>query len=172
MAASKTFVNSLPEMEKILKEERVGYLGLSLDDVPYVVPLNYGYVAGKILFHCALSGNKLDHIRANPQVCFTVGRQFGDVVPHPQGAVCHVNSDSVICRGIARIIDDVEERRDVLDDFNKCLQPNAERITIGDVSNCSAVEIKINEMTGREERDSKCTYWKYDFDQGIAVHGV
>jgi nitroimidazol reductase NimA-like FMN-containing flavoprotein (pyridoxamine 5'-phosphate oxidase superfamily) len=150
-------------MEKVLREERVGYLGLSMQGLPYVVPLTYGYIDGKILFHCGLEGKKLDYIRGNNRVCFTVSRHFGEMVPHPQRAICHVNSDSVICYGIARIIDDVIERRKVLDMFNQCLQPNAKEITIEDVANCSAVEIQVNEMTGREERDAKCTYWKQSF---------
>jgi nitroimidazol reductase NimA-like FMN-containing flavoprotein (pyridoxamine 5'-phosphate oxidase superfamily) len=165
MTSSKTFIKSLREMERVLTQEQIGYLGLSLHGQPYVIPLTYGYVAGRILFHCALAGKKLDYIRANPQVCFTVARQFGEVVPHPQGADCHVNSDSVICQGIARIIDGVEERRKTLDAFNRCLQPNAKDINIEDVSNCYAVEIRIIEMTGRQERDGKCTYWKKSFEE-------
>jgi nitroimidazol reductase NimA-like FMN-containing flavoprotein (pyridoxamine 5'-phosphate oxidase superfamily) len=165
MSSSKTFVASRREMERVLAEERVGFLGLSLDGQPYVLPLTYGYVAGKILFHGASAGKKLDYMRANPRVCFTVARQFGEVVPHPQGAVCHVNSDSVICYGTARIIDDVEERRETLNAFNHCLQSDAEEISIEDVSNCSAVEITVTEMTGREERDGKCTYWRQSFEK-------
>jgi nitroimidazol reductase NimA-like FMN-containing flavoprotein (pyridoxamine 5'-phosphate oxidase superfamily) len=150
-------------MEKVLIEERVGYLGLSVQGLPYVVPLTYVYIARKILFHCSLTGRKLDYIKSNPQVCFTVSRLFGDVVPHPQGAVCHVNSDSVICYGKARIIDDVKERCEVLNVFNQCLQPDAKDITNEDVSRCNAVEISVTEMTGREERDAKCTYYRKMF---------
>jgi nitroimidazol reductase NimA-like FMN-containing flavoprotein (pyridoxamine 5'-phosphate oxidase superfamily) len=164
MTSSKIFIESRREMEKVLTEERVGYLGLSVQGLPYVVPLTYAYFDGKILFHCAMKGKKLDSIRENHRVCFSVSRHFGEMVSHPQGAVCRVNSDSVICYGIARIIDDVKERRNVLDAFNQCLQPNAKEITIEDVSNCSAVEIRVTEMTGREERDGKCTYWKQSFE--------
>ncbi|MCX6024732.1 MAG: pyridoxamine 5'-phosphate oxidase family protein [Chloroflexi bacterium] len=167
MTSSKAFIESRREMEKGLTEERVGSLGLSLHGLPYVVPLNYGYAAGKILFHCALTGKKLDYIRANPQVCFTVGRQFGEVVPHPQGAVCHVNGDSVICYGIARIISDAEERRKTPNTFNHCLQPDAKEITLEDGSICCAVEITVTEMTGREERDGKCVYWRQGFEEGL-----
>ncbi len=164
MQTQKEFIDSLFEMEKLLTEERIGCLGLSLEGRPYIVPLNYGYTAGRIVFHCALTGKKLDYIRGNPHVCFSVARQFGDVVPHPQGAVCHVNSDSVICYGTARIVDDPEERRKVLNEFNRCLRPDAPEIGINDVSTCAAVEIRITRMTGREERDGKCTFRKYDFE--------
>lgn len=162
--SSKTFNESREEMERILREERVGYLGLSMDGKPYVVPLNYGYVEGRILFHGALTGKKLDYLRANPRVCFTVGRQFGKVVRHPQGALCHVNLDSVICYGVARIVESVEERKKILNTFNRCLQPDAEEITPEVASKCCAVEIKVTEMTGRQERKGKRTYWRCRFE--------
>jgi nitroimidazol reductase NimA-like FMN-containing flavoprotein (pyridoxamine 5'-phosphate oxidase superfamily) len=165
MATSKTFIESRFEMEKILKEERLGFLGMSLNNIPYTIPLTYGYNDGKIIFHCSLTGKKLKYIKSNPQVCFTVGCQFGEFIPHPQGAVCHAHSDSVICYGVARIIEDIEERCKILNIFNRCLQTEAREIIIDEVSNCKAVEIKVTEMTGREERDSKCTYWKYNFTE-------
>ncbi len=161
---SKKFIEPREEMERILREERLGFLGLALDGMPYVVPLNYAYVEGKIIFHCALTGKKLDYMKSNPQVCFTVGRQYGEVVRHPQGALCQGDHDSVICYGLARIIENVEERRKVLDTFNHCLQPDAEEITLAAVTRCCAVEIKITEMTGRLQRGLKHTYWKYSFE--------
>ena len=162
--SSKQFNESREEMEKTLCEETLGYLGLSMDGMPYVVPLNYGYVEGKIVFHCALTGKKLEYLRANPQVCFTVGRQAGKIVRHPQGALCHVENDSVICYGKARIVEDVEERREILTMFNHCLQPDAEEITLAAAAKCYAVEITITEMTGRQQREKKHTYWRYRFE--------
>jgi len=155
---------SREEMEKILREETLGYLGLSMEEMPYVVPLNYAYVEGKILFHCALTGKKLDYLKANPRVCFTVGRQSGRVRRHPQGATCHTDNDSIICYGAARVVEDVEERRKVLDAFNHCLQPDAEDITFEAASKCYAVEIKVAEMTGRRQRREGRTYWRYSFE--------
>ena len=102
------FIDSREEMEQILQEEVLGYLGLEGDGQPYVVPLNYAYAAGKILFHCALTGRKLDAIRRNPRVCFTVGRQIGEVRDHT-GAPCHIDSDSVVCYGWARLLDDLTD---------------------------------------------------------------
>ncbi len=162
---SREFIESREEMERILREETVGYLGLSMDGKPYVVPLNYGYVEGKILFHCALTGKKLDYLEANPQVCFTVGRQSGQVRRHAEGDPCHVDNDSVICYGRARAIEDPEERKRVLDTFNHSFQPDAEGISLEAASKCYAVEIKITEMTGRQEREGERTYWRYSFEK-------
>jgi nitroimidazol reductase NimA-like FMN-containing flavoprotein (pyridoxamine 5'-phosphate oxidase superfamily) len=157
---SRKFIEAREQMKELLTGERVGYLGMSADGKPYVIPLTYGYADGKIIFHCALKGSKLDIIRQNANVCFTVSRHFGEMVSHPQGAECHINSDSVICYGKARIIDSLDERCKVLNIFNRCLQPQAREITLEEVKHCHAVEIVIDEMTGRSERDGKCTYWK------------
>jgi nitroimidazol reductase NimA-like FMN-containing flavoprotein (pyridoxamine 5'-phosphate oxidase superfamily) len=160
----REFIESREEIERILHEETIGYLGLSVEGKPYVVPLNYGYVEGKILFHCALTGQKLDYLKANPQVCFTVGRQSGQVRRHAEGDPCHIDSESVICYGKARIIEDLEERQMTLDTFNRCFRADAEGISLEATMRCCAVEIKIAEMTGRQERERKRTDWRYRFE--------
>ncbi len=150
-------------MEELLQEETIGYLGLCTDGEPYVVPLNHAYVDGRILFHCAMTGKKLDIIRANPQVCYTVGRQSGVVRRHAEGDPCHVDSDSVICYGTARIVEDIQERKELLNDFNRTYRPDAKDISMDAASKCCAIEIEISEMTGRRERERKRTYWRYSF---------
>ena len=162
---SKRFIESCEEMEKILREETMGFLGLCMEGMPYVVPLTYAYIRGRIFFHCALKGKKLDYIKSNPQVCFTVGKQSGMVCYHPQGARCLTNHDSVICYGIARVIENVEERLEILNGFNRCLQPDAKEISLDAISKCQAVEIKIAKMTGRQQRrGTDWTFWEYNFD--------
>ncbi len=162
---SREFLESRQEMEQILREETVGYLGVSQDEEPYVVPLNYAYVDGRILFHCSLTGKKLDYLRENPQVCFTVGRQTEEVRRHGEGELCHVDCDSVICYGRARIVEDVEERKEVLNAFNRCYQQIGGEITTAAAEKCGAVEIRIMEMTGRREREKKRIYWKFRFEE-------
>jgi nitroimidazol reductase NimA-like FMN-containing flavoprotein (pyridoxamine 5'-phosphate oxidase superfamily) len=156
---------SKEEIEKILNKEIMGFLGLCSNGIPYVVPMTYGYSNGKILLHCALKGTKLEYIRMNPNVCFTVGWQSGKTIRHPQGASCKANHDSVICYGTARIIEDVDERCKVLNIFNRCLQPDAKEIEAGEVSKCLAIEIRINKMTSRQQRKGlEHTYWEYSFE--------
>ena len=157
------FIESREEMEKLLREEEIGYLGLSLDGRPYVVPLNYTYFEGKIFFHCSLKGKKLDSLKANPQVCFTVARQLAEVREHFGGDPCHVDSDSVICYGRARMLEKLDERIKALSAFNRRFRPNAPDVTEERIKNCGVVEITISEMTGRRERERKRTCWRYVF---------
>ena len=143
----------LAQMEAFLRQEVWGCLGLSMDGRSYVVPLNYAYVNGEILFHCALEGQKLDYIRANPNVCFTVARQVGQVRDHSDGGPCHLDNDSVICYGTARIVEDPEERAELLNAFNRAFNPDAPDLGMGAVTGCGAVRITIDHMTGRRERE-------------------
>ncbi len=159
---TRTFIGSRDEMEQILREEGLGLLGLTSDQGPYVVPLNYGYLDGRIIFHCALTGRKLDCIRANPAVCFTVARQAGPVQPH-FGTQCHVDNDSVICLGRARVVEELQEKAVLLNAFNRCFRPDADNLPEERVRSCGAVEIRIEEMTGRREVKGKVTYWRHRF---------
>ncbi len=65
----------LPEEETaaILREGSSGVLSVLGDDgYPYGVPLSYLYEDGKLYFHCALSGHKLDALRREPRASFCV----------------------------------------------------------------------------------------------------
>lgn len=161
------FIDCRDEMEQILREEEVGYLGLAVEGQPYVVPLNYAYAGGRILFHCALTGQKLDAIRRNPHVCFTVGRQTGTVRDHT-GAPCHLDSDSVVCYGRARLLTDLSERAAALNAFNRRYRPAAADLPGERVAECMAVEIAVTVMTGRRERDRQRTYWRAIFSPADA----
>ena len=61
------------ECEEILTSCSSGVLAVHGDDgYPYAVPLNYVYRDGRIYFHCAKTGHKIDAIRSNNKVSFCV----------------------------------------------------------------------------------------------------
>lgn len=65
----------LPEEETaaILREGSSGVLSVLGDDgYPYGVPLSYLYRDGRLYFHCAVSGHKLDALRREPRASFCV----------------------------------------------------------------------------------------------------
>ena len=98
----------------ILDKGKVLHLGLAVDNEPYVVPMNYGYTKenGKLVMylHSAVRGKKLDMIRANPKVFFEIDC---DLVPFESELPCQYGLaySSVMGKGIARIVDDVEEKK-------------------------------------------------------------
>ena len=99
---------------EILDTAKVLHLGLSVDDEPYVVPMNYGYCLenGKLILylHSAVRGKKLDMIRRNPKVFFELDC---DRIPFAGEKPCQygLSYASVMGRGTARIVEDVEEKK-------------------------------------------------------------
>lgn len=101
------------QIRDILNTAKVLHLGLCVDNEPYVVPMNYGYIMeGETLvlyLHSAVQGKKLDMIRANPRVFFELDcdrMPFEGEKPCQYGLVY----SSVMGRGTACIVEDVEEK--------------------------------------------------------------
>ena len=102
------------QIRRILDTAKVLHLGLSVDNEPYVVPLNYGYTMedGKLVIylHSAQRGKKLDMLRANPKVFFEMDcdrAPFEGQLPCQYGMVY----SSVMGRGAAHIVDDMDEKK-------------------------------------------------------------
>ena len=99
---------------RILDTAKVLNLGLSVNDEPYVVPMNYGYTMEDgeltLYLHSAVKGKKLDMIQANPKVFFSMDcdrMPFEGRVPCQYGLVY----SSIMGRGTAQIVEDVEEKK-------------------------------------------------------------
>ena len=98
----------------ILDAGKVLHLGLAVDNEPYVVPMNYGYTFEDdklvLYLHSAVRGKKLDMIQVNPKVFFEIDCDllpFEGVVPCQYG----LSYSSIMGRGNARIVEDVEEKK-------------------------------------------------------------
>ncbi len=58
------------KIAKVIKKSQVCRLGLSLDNIPYIVPVSFGYDGNTLYFHTALEGKKIDILAVNKNVCF------------------------------------------------------------------------------------------------------
>jgi len=107
-------ITDLKQILDILDKGKVLHLGLCVQDEPYVVPMNYGYIQEEgnlvIYLHSAVRGKKLDMIAANPKVFFEIDCDllpFVGVLPCQYG----LSYSSVMGKGMARIVEDVEEKK-------------------------------------------------------------
>ena len=105
------------EIARILNTAKVLHMGLAVDNEPYVVPMNYGYVLedGKLTLylHSAVKGRKLDMIRANSKVSFSIDC---DRMPFEGRVACQYGLvySSVMGKGTATIVEDVEEKKQAM----------------------------------------------------------
>lgn len=94
------------QAEHLLMSATSGVLAVNGDNgYPYAVPVSYVYADGKIYFHSAMSGHKIDAIRNDGKVSFCVINQ-DEIIP--QEFTTYFKS--VIAFGKARIIEDDAEK--------------------------------------------------------------
>lgn len=109
MRRSERAITDSAELESILREAVVCRVGLCDGEVPYVVPMNYGYRDGRVFLHSATEGRKIEILRKNPNVCLEFEK---DVELIPAEAACSFSMKyrSVIASGKAVFLEDAKEK--------------------------------------------------------------
>ena len=145
---------SREEAEKILREGTSGVLAVEGDGgYPYAVPLSYAWDGGKLLFHCARSGHKLDAVKRNPKASFCVIGQ-DKVVPEEYTTYYR----SVIAFCTVRILEDDREKYDSVQEIALKYAPldteEQRRAAIErEWSGLCMLEMTIEHLTGKEARE-------------------
>ena len=140
------------QIRSILDAGKVLHLGLCVDNEPYVVPMNYGYTFedGKLVFylHGALRGKKLDMIRANPRVFVELDC---DRMPFEGEKPCQygLSYSSLMGRGTARIIEDVEEKMQAMTALMKTQTQKDFTFNEKLVSIVTVIRIDVEEFTAK-----------------------
>jgi hypothetical protein len=141
---------SLNEAETFLKEKKVGRLALTRNDHPYVVPLNYLYLDGKIYFHSAKEGQKNVFLSDNPKVCFEVDELFGFTEGKEDCSYAPLYK-SVIAYGKASIVKEKTEKRRVLSSLvQKYYGSKPDSFANAMLENTLVVAIEISKLTGKQ----------------------
>lgn len=142
---------SLEETEAILNCQTAGVLALSGDGgYPYAVPISYIYADGKLYFHCAKSGHKLDAIRTDPKASFCVIDQ-DQIVPEKFTTLYR----SVIVFGQIRMIEDEKQKRSAIEKLGRKYGEGMpeERLTAeidGTWKALEMLEMEIDHITGKQ----------------------
>lgn len=108
-------INNKEEMEGIIKNAIICRLGLSYNDHPYIVPLNFGYEDNEFHFHCAKGGKKMEMIQKNNKVCFEIETDTKLIKGEHACVGWTMHYSSVIGFGKAFIIDELDEKKRSLD---------------------------------------------------------
>lgn len=134
----------------ILRRATAGALALlGDDDYPYAVPISYVYADGKIYFHSALAGHKVDAIRRHGKASFCVIDK--DEV-HGEEYTTYFRS--VIAFGRIRIIDDADEKlrtaRMLGNRYNPDDEESLQKEIAKSLAHMSMICLDIEHLTGKE----------------------
>ena len=138
---------------EILETATSGVLALSGNDgYPYAVPMSYVYCDGRIYFHGAKSGHRLDAVKGCDRASFCVVAQ-DDVEPLDYST----RYRSVIVFGRIRIMEDEAEIRRAIEMLAIRYAPmdtveHREKAIADEYDIMTMYELKVEHMTGKESR--------------------
>ena len=144
------------ECIEILNSSTSGTLALLGDnDYPYSVPISYVYNDGKLYFHSALTGHKIDAINMHSKASFCVIAQ-DKVVPEKYttyfrsviafGKICVIDSDAEKLRAIEILAEKYSPQ--LAEGRKKEIDDNFSRMCM--------IELDIEHMTGKEAKELAC----------------
>jgi nitroimidazol reductase NimA-like FMN-containing flavoprotein (pyridoxamine 5'-phosphate oxidase superfamily) len=138
------------ESIEILQKATAGTLALLGDEnYPYAVPISYVYHKGKLYFHSALAGHKVDAIRKCEKASFCVIEQ-DDVQPKKYTTFFR----SVIAFGRIHIIEDEQEKLETARMLGNRYNPNDEESLQKEIesgfSRMLMIGFDIEHLTGKE----------------------
>lgn len=104
-------------IRKIISSVHVAHLGLSVDNKPYIIPMNYGFDESDgrytFYFHSAGEGRKLDMIHENSNACLELDTAYQLVSGE---SACSYTSlyKSVLAEGTVSIVTEPDAKKHAL----------------------------------------------------------
>ena len=142
-------ISSSDELEEIISLGTVCRLGLCRDNIPYVVPMCYGYSDGCLYFHSAREGLKLEYLSSNRLVCFEIETDVS-VKPAEEAYRWSMNYRSVIGYGNLEEVSGAGDKHEAMNVLMKHYSGTANwSIPEQHIKNVLILKLRITEMTGK-----------------------
>lgn len=138
---------------EIIDSCKVFRIAMSVKDVPYMVPLNFGYRyadgAFQFFFHCAGEGKKIRMLKENSQVCFEMD---GDHQLTEADMACGYGYlyKSVIGMGQVDFVTDTQEKAECLCHIMKHQTGRDFIITKEQAAPVTVCKITVSEITAKQ----------------------
>ena len=140
-------------LEAILNRAQVCRIGLCYDNIPYIVPVCFGYRDNCLYIHSSRAGKKIEIIRKNNSVCFEVEVDV-ELLPNRLACDFAMRYQTVIGFGTAHIVEDEEQKVHALnilmDHYSEDRSHEYREKVLPKVA---IIKIEIDSMTGKRSRD-------------------
>jgi nitroimidazol reductase NimA-like FMN-containing flavoprotein (pyridoxamine 5'-phosphate oxidase superfamily) len=147
-------INDNTDIESIISRSDVCRIAFADNNIPYIVTMNFGYLAGNnpcIFFHCAPEGRKIELITRNNYVCFEMDTDHvlfkGEI-----GCDWGMKYSSVVGYGRISVVRDSEEKKEGLDCImSHYSDQNDFRYEEKIMSKTAVLRLDIEEMTVKKK---------------------
>ena len=145
------FIPDQKEIDAILKQCKTCYVAMSVDDVPYILPLNFAMDGDRVILHSAQHGRMWETIKKNPKVSinWTLGE---DLAWQDEQVACsyRVKSKSVIVEGTAEIVEDLDEKERLIKKFMSQYSDLPFKFNEPAIRNVGVLLVPITKITAKE----------------------
>lgn len=149
-------------IRSFLHEAKVCHIATSIDGQPFVNPTTFWFDESnhQIVFHSNIAGRVRSNIESNPKVSLEAS-ELGRLLPSNVAMEFSLQYRSVVVYGTARLVDDPEEARSLLQAFIRkyfpLMTPGREyrEVTEKELRATSVYAIRIESWTGKENWDER-----------------
>jgi len=154
------FIEKKEEIEEVIRACKTCYLAMSVDDRPYVLPMNFALDGNTIILHSAQEGRMWKSILKNPQVSinWTLGEELAwqDV---QVGCSYRVKSKSVLVEGKVEIIEDYDEKYRCMQVMMAQYSEREFKFSEPSIRNVGVLKVHIETITAKEFGAKAITPW-------------
>ncbi|MBU1277162.1 MAG: pyridoxamine 5'-phosphate oxidase family protein [Proteobacteria bacterium] len=140
------------QAQAILERGNILCLAMCQGSQPYVVPMNYGCLDGKIYMHTGPKGLKMEILAENPQVSFTV-METVELMSAPNPCKWDVRYRSVVGLGRASLVEDMAEKNAGLEAIaRQCGYDGDMSFPPEKVKGLAVIRIEIEHLSGKQNQ--------------------
>lgn len=154
------FIEERNEIDAVIRACKTCYLAMSVEDKPYVLPMNFALEGNVVILHSAPEGRMWESILKNPKVCinWTLGEELAwqDV---RVGCSYRVKSKSVVLEGTVEIVEDYDEKYRCLEVLMKQYSDREFKFGEPAVKNVGVFKVHIDELGAKEFGAKAITPW-------------
>ena len=149
MRRSDKEITDKKAIEDIILRSKVCKLAMCDENMPYIVPLCFGFKNNTLYFHSAPKGKKIEILKKNPNVCFEF-EILTQVIKSAKACKWGMKYRSVIGFGRAGFISDDDSKRQA---FDIIMNQYADGSFIYEdvlLKSTVIIKVEIHSMTGKQ----------------------
>lgn len=137
------------DIDTILTLQRVMYIALSSDDVPFVLPVFYVWNGTSLYFHSARGGSKIEIMKKNPAICFAI-THYGGIIEDELACNFEARHRTVIGLGTASFVQDDAEKIAMLHQLMARFTEKTFTFPAANLTATQVIRIDITSMKGKQ----------------------
>ena len=140
-------------LHEILHNSQVLRIAFSIDNVPHIVPLSFGYRDNKLYIHSACQGSKIEMIKKNDYICFEM-ELYSEIIRDKIACKWTTKYRSIIGWGTIRVINTPNEKTKGMDIImNKYGSPGNHKYNSALLEEMYLLKIDIEQIKGKQSGD-------------------